>query len=490
MATIDATNVKKRYYLRYNSTAGKWEIIYFRTAADVVVETADRKFLSGAEKTAITALQPSYQVILDQLHNNIIKLNSDTEISANTVYYEGDLLIIDNNYLFRIRSTKTFEQGVTLNPEGSDLNATALQSALSTYSIAAEYIGSFPTLSQYVNDINSKVNTSTLFDNTGANAGKIKLGLLPDSILGQMIYGGTISKGKGTLDNDFSITINFSTAAEQILSTKGVTIANHKKVFSAISISDISKYEGMYFIAASGTDETTDPETSISSFDLIWTDANSNTVGYTGEDCFQVGDWLIATNDNWVKIDNTDAVTKVNGRTGLVYIYRGAIQYGANNYTEWPTHKGDIFTYVADGDVETVYVVTDNFTPSTLHLVGDYNEDAAENYLTSSTGADFLEAAASYIKPLGHGPASLTYAGVVQLTNSITSTDESNAATPKAVYNYAQYYKVYESGISSDPGSTNETKALYNAEIDGKEPQSTKQDGTIWLLEKLPVTIS
>ena len=53
---------------------------------------------------------------------------------------------------------------------------------------------------------------------------------------------------------------------------------------------------------------------------------------------FQVGDWIIAGTDSWQKIDNTDAVTSVEGRTGNVTVISDSVGSGITNYT-WSANK-------------------------------------------------------------------------------------------------------------------------------------------------------
>lgn len=54
---------------------------------------------------------------------------------------------------------------------------------------------------------------------------------------------------------------------------------------------------------------------------------------------FEVGDWAVYDGTNWQKIDNTDAVTMVNGQKGAIDTYKGV-------YTVSVTYfKGDIVQY-------------------------------------------------------------------------------------------------------------------------------------------------
>ena len=53
---------------------------------------------------------------------------------------------------------------------------------------------------------------------------------------------------------------------------------------------------------------------------------------------YQVGDWIIATDNQWLKVDNTDAVSSVEGRTGNVTVIKDTATTGATSYT-WSADK-------------------------------------------------------------------------------------------------------------------------------------------------------
>ena len=105
---------------------------------------------------------------------------------------------------------------------------------------------------------------------------KITMSYLPDSILGQVLYGGGFVPTTGVA----TLTAN---AKERLdVSTPTITLTNNTAVPTGYEVN-----EGIYYIAtASGTF------------------ANIS---------FQTGDWLISIGTSWSKVDNTDAVTGVKG---------------------------------------------------------------------------------------------------------------------------------------------------------------------------------
>lgn len=118
--------------------------------------------------------------------------------------------------------------------------------------------------------------------------GKIQLKDLPDAILGQLLFGGTINQtGEATLTENFKT--RYSVATDTITLTS----------------EDASKYEGAYFIA-----QDSDTFTNVTIIDV----ANVST-----------GDWLVSLGTSWSKIDNTDAVSSVNGKTGAVTINKSDV---------------------------------------------------------------------------------------------------------------------------------------------------------------------
>ena len=120
---------------------------------------------------------------------------------------------------------------------------------------------------------------------------KIITSQLPDYLLGQVMYGGNASTVAAT---------TVISPSDSLKTKKNITVTSISIVNSATN-TDPNTYgykdmEGVYFICqASGT--------------------------FAGIS-FETGDWIISTGSAWEKIDNTDAVTSVNGQIGDVNITR------------------------------------------------------------------------------------------------------------------------------------------------------------------------
>ena len=106
--------------------------------------------------------------------------------------------------------------------------------------------------------------------------GKIPTSQLPDYILGQLLFGGTVGSG---------------TANSMIITPSGNYKQKHATPSTQTTVTvakdSVANHEGEYFIATAGT----------------------SVFGIPVDN----GDWIVSTGTEWKKIDNTDAITKVAG---------------------------------------------------------------------------------------------------------------------------------------------------------------------------------
>lgn len=121
--------------------------------------------------------------------------------------------------------------------------------------------------------------------------GKIALTMIPDSILGQLLYGGTVD-GAGVCTLTDNIKAKFSITE--------LTLASNNS----------STYSGVYFVASADGSSSVPSSLSV-----------------------KTGDWIISNGSaGWAKIDNTDAVMSVNGKIGTVVLTTSDISEGTNLY--------------------------------------------------------------------------------------------------------------------------------------------------------------
>ena len=178
---------------------------------------------------------------------------------------------------------------------------------------------------------------------------KITLGYLPDSVLGQVVYGGGFvpSTGVATL----------TTNAQEKLGTSDATITLTN---DTTAITGYEANEGIYYIAtASGT------FASIS---------------------FETGDWLVSLGTAWSKVDNTDAVTGVKGneeanyRLGNVNIT--AQNVGAVTSSSTVTTSANSIQTLNDKNSSVFYPVTKTGAV--------YNADGSESLDTTITNVGLV----------------------------------------------------------------------------------------------------
>lgn len=179
--------------------------------------------------------------------------------------------------------------------------------------------------------VNSKGGTvilpgKTIFDNLkdGVEAvidlatGKVKISALPDTIMGQMMFGGTIdAKNVATLSARFKVKYGITATAIAITSAMAPT------------------YEGVYFIAS----------------------GDATLVSGT-----KTGDWIVSNGAEWTKIDNTDAVTSVVGNTGAITAeqIKTALALGSmafKDISEYPT-KEQTNTMISEANESLLDTIT------------------------------------------------------------------------------------------------------------------------------------
>ena len=118
---------------------------------------------------------------------------------------------------------------------------------------------------------------------------KIISSQLPDYLLGQVMYGGNASEVATTT----VVSPSASLKTKKNITTASISIEN-SETSTKNNTYGYKDMEGVYFICqASGT--------------------------FAGNS-FETGDWIISTGSAWEKIDNTDAVTSVNGEMGAVVL--------------------------------------------------------------------------------------------------------------------------------------------------------------------------
>ncbi len=130
---------------------------------------------------------------------------------------------------------------------------------------------------------------------------KIKASALPDVIVGQLKFGGTIGNTQTTINNQ-QLQITPSADLDGFFDN----ISSQPFAFTPTA-KNAKDYKGWYFIVAKPAGG------GIGNFEREVT-VDLEKV----KEVYEIGDWLLSTGIDWVKIDNTDAVVSVAGRQGVI----------------------------------------------------------------------------------------------------------------------------------------------------------------------------
>lgn len=178
------------------------------------------------------------------------------------------------------------------------------------------------------------------------NNGKILVEQLPDYLLGQVLFGGTVERQEGS---DFIVYVSTNLAKKLGIADDDPPVSEIKIVATAQGGAPYTygyeQLEGVYFIWG---------------FDAMFGDHN-----------YIVGDWIISTGAAWAKVANSDAVMSVNGKTGTVVLTGKDIKVGGNSTTYQNLEISAAIEGLEKSIANTANVtgskeVTGSFTPSGL----------------------------------------------------------------------------------------------------------------------------
>ena len=260
-----------------------------------------------------------------------------------------------------------------------------------------------PTLSQskitnLTTDLANKLNVKPDGTNNLISNNKISTTYIPDILLGQLVYGGTVTgAGVATL----------STNAKTRLGTTStsITLTNNTTATTGYGAN-----EGIFYIVSSNG--------SFASLGLV------------------TGDWLISTGSAWKKIDNTDAVASVNGKTGVIVLGGEDIIVNSQGYTNDET----LDRVVDDLETRINSIINGNTAAGAAHLIVDDEGDPVD------IGDENTPV---YVNASGEVTAGQVYAGATPITLNGT-----NKAS-----NTAEFYAPTGAGTSGQVLKSNGTGA-------------------------------
>jgi hypothetical protein len=209
---------------------------------------------------------------------------------------------------------------------------------------------------------------------------KILTDALPDVIMGQLKFGGTIGNTKGSIqDQELQITPSAD------LDSEFDNISSSPFAFTPTK-DNADDYKGWYFIVAKPAGS------GIGNFKLEVTVGLEKVTEF-----YEVGDWLLSTGIDWVKIDNTDAVVRVAGMQGDITteeLVNTLSTENAQTNADPLAKKSEITlkgVKAADASKEYISVVTDAATKEATITVGTASmSDVIGEFMT---GADALATA-------------------------------------------------------------------------------------------------
>ena len=126
--------------------------------------------------------------------------------------------------------------------------------------------------------------------------GKVPLAQISDTIIGQMVHAG-----------EFNASTAVATLTANGKNILGATSATVTLTNNTTAITGYAANQGNYYV--------------------------TTTAGTFASIAFAVGDWLVANASGWAKVDNTDAVTSVAGKTGAVTLAKGDVGLGSVDNT-------------------------------------------------------------------------------------------------------------------------------------------------------------
>ena len=215
---------------------------------------------------------------------------------------------------------------------------------------------------------------------TLGNDGKVVPTQLPDYLLGQLLWGGTV---KGTTA---SVTQTFK-------DRYGVTTNT-----ITLSTNNAAEYENVYFIASGDNAATTvTPE-------------------------MKTGDWIISNGTSWQKIDNTDSVSSVAGLTGVITKELLATALGLGNFVT----SGDLSTLAGSLLGKDTDTKDSNSIKGAINYTEEVEEKADSAIQDGSAGNIYVEVK----KNTGTNGRVLTITpklGIIGGTNGLANTDQVKA---------------------------------------------------------------
>ena len=184
---------------------------------------------------------------------------------------------------------------------------------------------------------------------------KIITSQLPDYLLGQVMYGGNASEVATTT----TISPSTSLKTKKNITTASISIEN-SETSTKNNTYGYKDLEGVYFICqAKGT---------------------------FAETSFEKGDWIISTGLKWDKIDNTDAVTSVNGEMGAVVLSAADVGALPTDGAAAKVRNALTINSKTVNNIDTSFAFDGSAARSMTFDGTDFASDSSNNFSLRATG--------------------------------------------------------------------------------------------------------
>jgi len=244
-------------------------------------------FVSTDDYVGFYVLQPN-GMFPDEMvlvtNENKDTLTRPITAGSTKAYTAGNALtsLSPNGRMIDLVSSKTFVEVNDIDDTLSTTSKNPVQNKIIAQLIPAQASSSnqLATASD-LPDISGKLDKKPDGTNDLISNNKVSTTYLPDYLLGQVLYGGTVNA------NTAVATLSTNAKTKLGTSSNTITLTN-----DTTAITGYGANEGIYYI--------------------VDTNGNFASLGLV------VGDWLISDGTHWKKIDNTDAVTSVRGNAEQV----------------------------------------------------------------------------------------------------------------------------------------------------------------------------
>lgn len=178
------------------------------------------------------------------------------------------------------------------------------------------------------------------------------------------------------------------------------------------------KYQGTWNASANSP---AIPAASSSNRGFYYAVAVAGTTSLNGEADWQVGDWLVSSGTSWGKVDNSDKVSSVAGKTGVVTLVKGDVGLGSVDNTSdankpVSTAQQAALDAKADKALEawTAPTLTNSWinSGSGYNSVGFYKDSFGVVHLRGLIKSGSMQASA-FTLPAGYRPPAREFFGTV-----------------------------------------------------------------------------